>query len=333
MDTFDFPFLRLPKFDRDTHDNVQLEDNSLLKDLGYDLNISSWTHLFAILNQAVRDEAAFNALRHSLGSRSKEVEHDELSTGQLARLLFANSVKEVARKAHACSTVTWIVYHRAQRQVKACLDQIVAQPGVNVEYDGDSELIPVTVLDHSFKFNEIQSELLKQLGYNLNPSTWPELYVLDKKAHEDEASLRALEGTINDQLARASNLAKHGNNGKLAARTHLLDGIASTLIKLCYCSVALWETYTRARQQAGVLLDTLGNPFLVRAELKVDSVLVPGKPIIFHHDLPEMIEFFRSAKMCDPPPEDDGELSDDGSFESTETRYADGDGSRDETDS
>lgn len=26
--------------------------------------------------------------------------------------------------------------------MKACLDQIVAQPGVNVEYEGDSEFIP-----------------------------------------------------------------------------------------------------------------------------------------------------------------------------------------------
>lgn len=135
---------------------------------------------------------------------------------------------------------------------------------------------------------------------------------------------------MDDQLARASNLAEHGKSGELAAKKDLLNGISCTRIKLCYCSVALSETYTRARQQAGVLLDTVGNPSLVRAELKVDSVLIPGKPIIFHHDAAEMIEFFQSVGVYDPPSEDDGELSDDGSSGSTETHYADGDGSRDE---
>ncbi|KAL8895098.1 MAG: hypothetical protein Q9207_008300 [Kuettlingeria erythrocarpa] len=169
------------------------------------------------------------------------------------------------------------------------------------------------------------SQFLKDLGYNLDPSTWPELQSLYQKALKEDKLLRSLYITIKEQRDRASDQLKHYEGDKNLAQENLVCGIAQLFKKFTSCWLAVSKVQVMAGQQSNRFVKAMEN-----GDLEVDSLLVPGKRITLNHDAKEREDFIRSLWALSDADADDGNLGEDGSAGRSETDPADSDGFLDE---
>lgn len=172
------------------------------------------------------------------------------------------------------------------------------------------------------KANSAQSQFLKTLGYNLNPSTWPELQVLYHKALEEDNLLRSLYITIKEQRDRARDQLKQCEGDKKVAQNNLVCGIAQLFKKFSGCWLAVSKVQVMASEQSGIFLAATRD-----GDFEVDSLLVPGKRITLNHDEKEMEDFFQSIGAWG---DGEGKLGEEESLGSNETDSADSDGFQDE---